>query len=134
MLEEEVLMKVFRSLTKAWFEFDYVRRKRNRQMGTITTKVRSLAPEIISKAQETIAEALGKGEATEKEAIANAISILYPYKPCNGQIEALHHPIYRRRDLILIAKTPFCKSMILQAVSVLLQKSTTIITLPLDRI
>ena len=68
------------------------------------------------------------------KAIEEAIATLYPYNAKPGQREALHHLIYHRKDLILIAGTGFGKSIILQAVSVLLQKSTTIVILPLDQI
>ena len=67
-------------------------------------------------------------------AIDGAIAILYPYEPKSGQREALHHLIYQRKDLILIAGTGFSKSMVLQAVSVLLPGSITIVILPLDQI
>lgn len=67
-------------------------------------------------------------------AIDKAISMLYPYRPRSGQRLALHTLIYEKKDLILIAKTSFGKSMILQAVSVLLSKSITLIILPLHQI
>jgi superfamily II DNA helicase RecQ len=60
--------------------------------------------------------------------------LLYPYFPQDGQRDALHHLIYRKQDLILIAKTSFGKSMILQVLSVLVNESITIVILPLDQI
>ncbi|KAL1976778.1 hypothetical protein VTN31DRAFT_3060 [Thermomyces dupontii] len=67
-------------------------------------------------------------------AIDEAISTLYGYSPKPSQREALHHLIYLRKDLVLIAGTGFGKSMMFQAVSVLLRKSVTIVLLPLNQI
>jgi superfamily II DNA helicase RecQ len=67
-------------------------------------------------------------------AIDDAIATLYPHKPKHGQREALHYLIYLRKDLILIAGTGFGKSMVLQAVSLLLQRSITLVILPLNQI
>ena len=51
-----------------------------------------------------------------------------------AQRDALWQLICQRKDLILIVKTSFGKSMILQAVSILLKKTMTVVVLPLDRI
>jgi hypothetical protein len=76
-----------------------------------------------------------KGEIEQNSAIDKAVSILYLYSPRKGQRDALRHLIYRRKDLILtIAKTSFGKSMTLQAVSILMQKSITLVILSLDQI
>jgi hypothetical protein len=55
----------------------YIEGKADNSTGT--TKVQQVMPDAVHKAQQIIAEARGKGEATENEAITNAISILYPY-------------------------------------------------------
>lgn len=99
-----------------------------------TNMVSQLPPNQVAEAQKVILDARGKGEIEENSAIDKAISTLYPYSPRKGQRDALRHLIYRRKDLILIAKTSFGKSMILQAVSILMQKSITIVILPLDQI
>ena len=70
----------------------------------------------------------------QKKAIYNAILLLYLYRPQDGQQDTLHHLIYHWKDLVLIAKMLFRKSMILQVISVLLNKSISIIILPLDEI
>jgi hypothetical protein len=72
---------------------------------------------------------------TEEQEIATyeAIRLLYPYAPRDSQVEALHHLIYRHEDLILIARTSFGKSMILQAVSALFDRMISIVILPLDQ-
>jgi superfamily II DNA helicase RecQ len=81
-----------------------------------------------------IAGAEGAEEVEQNRAIEEAIQLLYPYPPREGQCDALWQLIYKRKDLILIAKTSFGKSMILQAVSILTRKSTTVVVLPLDQI
>jgi superfamily II DNA helicase RecQ len=100
--------------------------------------VESTVPGVVSdtkvkQAQSLISDAGDSHEAQER-AIKEAIQLLYPYEPREGQVEALHYLIYYQRDLILIAKTSFGKSMILQSVSVLLDKKISIIILPLDQI
>ena len=81
-----------------------------------------------------IAGAEGAEEVEQNRAIEEAIQLLYPYPPREGQRDALRQLIYKRKDLILIAKTLFGKSMILQAVSILTRKSTTVVVLPLNQI
>ncbi|OXV06220.1 hypothetical protein Egran_06011, partial [Elaphomyces granulatus] len=88
----------------------------------------------VNQAQYLISIAHNEEEKTQKAAIFHAIRLLYPYFPRPGQTDALHHLIYRKKDLILIAKTSFGKSMIPQAVSMLVKKSITIVILPLDQI
>jgi hypothetical protein len=77
------------------------------------TVIQTLRVSNIQKAQGIISNAEGKGEDVEKKAITNVISILYPYAPYDGQRDALQQLIYWQKDLILIAKTSFGKSMIL---------------------
>lgn len=102
--------------------------------GGLKSRIQAVSSSIIAKAQAIIADSIRKDVVVQKQAIDEAVSLLYPYKPRAGQQEALHHLIYRRQDLILIAKTSFGKSMILQAVSVLICKSITVVILPLDQI
>jgi hypothetical protein len=42
-----------------------------------------------------------------------AIAEIYPYRGCTEQLEALRVLIFERRDLILVAKTSFGKSIII---------------------
>jgi hypothetical protein len=102
--------------------------------GTTSAVTQSISKAQVIQAQKIIADARDKSEEKQKTTICDAIQLLYPYAPRDGQRDALHHLIYRREDLILIAKTSFGKSMILQAVSVLINKSISIVILPLDRI
>jgi len=102
--------------------------------GTTTVETRTIPTEQVAKAQRVIAGAARAKEAEQNNAIDEAIQLLYPYAPREGQRNALRHLIYKRKDLILIAKTSFGKSMILQAVSLLIRKFITIVVLPLDQI
>lgn len=63
-----------------------------------------------------------------------AIRLLYPYWPREGQLDAIHHLMYEKKDLILIAATSFGKSLVLQSVSLLRKDSMTIIIIPLNQI
>ena len=104
------------------------------EAGNATVETRSVSADQVAQAQRIIASAAKAGEVDRSNAIDQAIRLLYPYAPREGQRDALQHLIYRRKDLILIAKTSFGKSMILQAVSVLTRKSITVVVLPLDQI
>lgn len=101
--------------------------------GTILD-ARRVSSEQIRQAQSIITQAIEKDTAFQMNAIDEAIASLYPYKPKPGQREALHQLIYSRKDLILIAGTGFGKSMILQAVSLLIRRSITLVILPLNQI
>jgi hypothetical protein len=83
----------------------------------------------VVQAQKIIANVKNKTEDQQKKAIFDSIQLLYSYAPRDGRLDFLRHLIYRREDLILIAK-----SMILQAVSVLINESISIMILPLDQI
>ncbi|KAJ5111478.1 hypothetical protein N7532_002013 [Penicillium argentinense] len=91
-------------------------------------------PSSLINAQEIIQDAQVKEEKEQHAAIIAAIKKLYTFPPWNGQREALHHLVFLRKDMILIAKTSFGKSMLLQAVSLLLEKAITLIVLPLNQI
>src|SRR6266516_819393 len=56
------------------------------------------------------------------------------FEPRPKQLEALHTLIYKRTDLILIAKTSFGKSVPIQAVSALVPETITIMILPLNKV
>jgi superfamily II DNA helicase RecQ len=102
--------------------------------GGITSEVRHVSSGQMKQAQGIINRVVNEDKAAQMNAIDDAITTLYHYNPKPGQREALHHLIYLRKDLILIAGTGFGKSMMLQAVSILLRKSMTIVILPLDQI
>ncbi len=102
--------------------------------GNTTVETRTVPANQVAKAQKIIVDAARADEAEQNKAIDEAIQLLYPYAPREGQRNALQHLIYKRKDLILIAKTSFGKSMILQAVSLLIRKSIAVVVLPLDQI
>jgi len=104
------------------------------ETGNTTTQVRVVSAHQVARAQRIIAGAARAEEAEQNKTINEAIQLLYPYMPREGQRNALRQLIYKREDLIPIAKTSFGKSMILQAVSILIRKSITVVVLPLDQI
>jgi superfamily II DNA helicase RecQ len=73
-------------------------------------------------------------EADQTALIAEAIRTIYPYEGRKMQIEAIRALIFDKRDIILIAKTSFGKSMIPQAVSALKRNTMTIIIIPLTEL
>ena len=80
-------------------------------------------------------ELLALREASKEEqlsAIDRAIKLLYPYSGRPGQIKVLRRVMYGKRDLFLAAKTSWGKSMIMQAILLLIQVSIAIIVLPLN--
>lgn len=88
----------------------------------------------VLQAQIWIRGAMEKSKDEQDQAIRQAIRELYPYSPREGQLQALRQLVYLRKDLILIAKTSFGKSMLLQAVPLLLAKTITLVVLPLNQI
>jgi superfamily II DNA helicase RecQ len=102
--------------------------------GNVSTISQAISKHQVHQAQKIISNAANESEEVQKTAICKAIQLLYPYPPRDAQQDALHHLIYRQKDLVLIAKTSFGKSMILQAVSVLQDKKISIVILPLDQI
>ena len=75
-------------------------------------------------------ELLALREASKDEqlsAIDRAIKLLYPYSGRPSQIEVLRRVMYERRDLFLAAKTSWGKSMIMQAIPLLIRASVAII-------
>ena len=104
------------------------------EAGITAVQTRDVPAVRLAQAQRIIAGAEEAEKAEQNRAIEEAIQLLYPYAPREGQRDALQQLIYKRKDLILIAKTSFGKSMILQAVSILTRRSTTVVVLPLDQI
>jgi hypothetical protein len=88
----------------------------------------------VQQAQRMIRDAANQAPDIQKKVLSEAIQLLYPYAPRSGQLDALFQLIFSRGDLILIAKTSFGKSMIPQALSILIDKTMTIVILPLIQI
>jgi len=76
------------------------------------------------------------GEASTKETkeskIRELVVIIFGFEPRPKQLEALVCVIVERKDLILVAKTSFGKSLIPQAVPLLLHGQVIICILPLN--
>ena len=88
----------------------------------------------IDQAQRIIAEAKNANEAEQNKAIEKAIQLLYLYSSHENQHDALQQLVYKKKNLILIAKTSFEKSIILQIAFILMIKSITVIMLLLNQI
>jgi len=73
-------------------------------------------------------------KADQTALIAEAIRTMYPYEGRNMQIESIRALIFDRRDVILIAKTSFGKSMIPQSVSALKRNTMTLMIIPLTEL
>jgi superfamily II DNA helicase RecQ len=72
--------------------------------------------------------------ATQMQYIRTALKHLYSFEPRPKQVEAIHALIFLQVDLILIAKTSFGKSMVLQAPSAIVPDSITIVIMPLNKV
>jgi superfamily II DNA helicase RecQ len=104
------------------------------EAGHIAVETRTVPADQVAQAQRIIAGAARASKVEQNKAIEEAIQLVYPYAPREGQRDALWQLIYKRKDLILIAKTSFGKSMILQAASLLIRKSITVVVLPLNQV
>jgi hypothetical protein len=56
--------------------------------------------------------------------IAQAVEFLYGFKPRSEQIDCVKSLLYEKRDLILVAKTSFGKSSVMQILQSLLSLSS----------
>ena len=59
---------------------------------------------------------------------------LYPFQPRQKQVDAIWHLVFKKKDLLLAAKTSFGKSIIFQAAPLFCRGGIGIIITPLDRI
>ena len=92
-----------------------------------------LAHQMIS-AQSIIADTKKANEVEQNKIIEKAIQLLYFYLSCEDQCNALQQLIYKQKNLILIIKILFEKSMILQTASILINRLITLIMLSLNQI
>ena len=88
----------------------------------------------IDQAQRIIAEAKNTNEAEQNKAIEKVIQLLYFYSSHENQHDALQQLIYKQKNLILITKISFKKSMILQTASILINRSIILVILSLNQI
>ena len=91
-------------------------------------------PQLATVEVNAVTKVAGQELKAFNTAIDNAVKRLYPYAPREGQRYALRKLLDHQSDLILIAKTSFGTSMILQVASVLVKDSITVIILPLNQI
>ena len=88
----------------------------------------------INQAQRIITEAKNTNEAEQNKVIEKVIQLLYFYLFHESQCDTLQQLIYKQKNLILIIKTLFEKSMILQTAFILIIKSIIMIMLLLNQI
>ncbi|MCJ1360356.1 MAG: hypothetical protein MMC33_010361 [Icmadophila ericetorum] len=59
---------------------------------------------------------------------------LYPFEPRQKQVDAIWHLVFKKKDLLLVAKTSFGKSVIFQAAPLFCSGGIGLIIIPLDQI
>ena len=84
--------------------------------------------------QDQLLALRGESKARQLSKVDEAIAFLYPYRGHAEQLEALRWLLFEEKDMILVAKTSFGKSMIMQAMPCLYRASVVIIILPLNAI
>lgn len=67
----------------------------------------------------------------QRELIIEAVELLYCFKPHKEQVDCIQWLLYRQEDLVLVAKTSFGKSLIMQVLPCLRPRSIMIVILPL---
>jgi len=83
-------------------------------------------------------DAFGGGVIEQTALIRHRVNELFGFEPKNKQVEAIRHLLYDKRDLIrdliLIAKTGFGKSIIFQALPLIEEESkqASLILMPLN--
>src|SRR4029077_10450119 len=58
--------------------------------------------------------AVAKDSSEQRELIVNAVKLLYPFEPRDKQVDCMQLLLYRKEDLVLVAKTSFGKSLVWQ--------------------
>src|SRR5437588_436179 len=71
------------------------------ETSNITTEKRVVSADNVARSQGIIAGALNADKAEQDQAINEAVQLLYPYPPRDGQRDALRQLIYQKKDLIL---------------------------------
>ena len=136
---QKAIQNYKRELQAAAADAEAARAARETGAGIAAAEGAPAAPvELIQEAEEEavtrLAERRFEAERALDNAIDEAIKRLYPYSPREGQRYALRKLLGDQTDLILIAKTSFGKSMILQAATILVKDATALIILPLNQI
>jgi len=81
--------------------------------------------------ERTIDQARSVDLDTQLTVVRNALRRLYSFEPQSEQVEAVKRLMVDRKDLMLIAKTSFGKSMMFQAMSAIIPSRITIVIVPL---
>ena len=84
--------------------------------------------------QELFKDGRGQNPTLQKQYICTALRKLYSFEPRPAQIEGVWQTIFACRDSILIAKTSFRKSVLLQAPLAIVPNLTSLLILLLDKI
>ncbi len=74
--------------------------------------------------------AVAKGS-EQRELITSAVRLLYPFEPREKQVDCVQWLLYRKEDLVLVAKTSFGKSLVWQILPCLVPGTIVIAILPL---
>jgi hypothetical protein len=70
-------------------------------------------------------------ESEQREVIAKAVELLYRFSPREQQLDCIQWLLYQKEDLVLVAKTSFGKSLIMQILPCLVPNSCIVVILPL---
>ena len=84
--------------------------------------------------EQTIDQAHSEDLDTQLTVVRNALRCLYSFELQSEQVEAVKRLMVDRKDLMLIAKTSFGKSMMFQAISAIIPSRITIVIVPLTTI
>ena len=87
-----------------------------------------------ARVQCIIQKARRSPESVQITLLDHVIHKLYPYTGKPGQLKGLHRLIFERKDLLLIAKTSYGKSMLFQAPAVIQDSGIALLILPLNAI
>jgi ATP-dependent helicase YprA (DUF1998 family) len=72
-----------------------------------------------------------KDDAEQRQLITAAVESLHPFSPHEKQVDCVQRLLHRKEDLILVARTSFGKSLIMQILPCLVPNSVIIVILPL---
>jgi superfamily II DNA helicase RecQ len=84
--------------------------------------------------QDLVEKARHTPEEMQKSIVRAGPHHLYPFEPHPKQVDAIWHLVFKKKDLLLTAKTSFGKSIIFQAAPLFCRGGISIIIIPLDRI
>ena len=74
---------------------------------------------------------VAKDNSEQRELITSVVRLLYPFQPREKQVDCMQWLLYRKEDLVLVAKTSFGKSLVWQILPCLVPRTIVIAILPL---